>query len=241
MKKSVFLFLTSVLVMTSFSCGGSGGGTDTSPAPKAANDNLNTGVYKGVLSGSTGHFYIDIKNADATKITLAFTFDGVSKTIDGTEAQSGSDYVYTFSNDGYTMIFEVTSTGSVVSASFTYTGHTGDIAVDVDKATSTTDVAVWEGTNTGTCGTTCSESGVWNMIVKGSTIVGTHAGISTGNMCGNTLEIEGIAGTLTGTSALFHGVDSDATATGTISGSSMSGNWSSSGNCSGTLSGTKTL
>ena len=239
MKKLTFLLLASILVMTSFSCGGSGSGTtDTSPAPKAANDSSYKGVYKGVLSGSTGHFYIDAYNTDATTVTLAFTFDGVSKTIEGTQTMDGSDYVYTFSNGGYTMTFEVTPTGDVVSASFIYTGHTGNIAVDVDKATSITDVAVWEGTNTGTCGS-CSENGVWNMIVKGSTIVGTHAGISTGNMCGNTLEIEGITGSLTGTSVVFHAAD--ATATATISGASMSGTWGNGGSCSGTLSGTKTL
>ena len=238
MKKLAFLLLASILVMTSFSCGGSGGGTDTSPAPKAADDSSYKGVYKGILSGSTGHFYIDAYNTDATKLTLAFTFDGVSKTIEGAETTSGSNYVYSFSDSGYVMTLEVTPTGSIVLATFTFTGHTGDISVDADKATSTTDVSVWEGTNTGTCGS-CSEAGVWNLIVKGSTITGTHAGISTGTGCGNTLFVDGLTGTLTGESASFQGAD-DVTATGTISGTSMSGTWGNS-HCSGTFSGTKTL
>jgi hypothetical protein len=225
-----------MLVMTSFGCGSSTT-TPASPAPKAANDTSYKGVYKGVLSGSTGHFYIDAYNTDATKVTLSFTFDGVSLTLDGTQTTDGGNYLYTFSGSGYEMIFEVTSTGEVVSATFTYTGHTGTITVDADKATSATDVSVWEGTETGSCGT-----GVWNIIVKGSAIAGMH--VQTTSSCGGEGQSDAVTGTLTGTSIVCHGgTGGKVTATGTMSGSSVSGTWSGGGDAgdSGTWSGTKTL
>jgi len=239
MKKLTFLLLAGILVMTSFSCGGSGGGTDTSPTPKAANDNSYKGVYKGVLSGSTGHFYIDAYNTDATKLTLSFTFDGVSLTLDGTKTTDGDNYVYTFSGSGYTMDFEVTSTGSIVSATFTFTGHTAAITVDADKATSTTDVSVWEGTEAETTATGgCDESGVWNVIIKGTVITGTH--VRTTSSCGGIGEHDVVTGTLTGNSITATGSDGHITATGTKNGSSTSGTWSGNGE-TGTWSGTKTL
>jgi len=225
MKKFTFLLLASALVVTSFGCGSSGS-TSTNPTPSAVNDSLNSGVYKGVLSGSTGHFYIDAYNTDATKLTLSFTFDGVSLTLDGTETMDGENFVYTFSGSGYTMVLTVTPTGAVVSSTFTFTGHTGEITVDVDKATSTVDVSVWEGTWIQTTGENSGRTGVWNFVIKGSTVAG-YASVCdavAGTVAGNTL-------TLT--------CGGNVTATGTISGSAVSGTWSA--GSSGTWSGTKTL
>jgi hypothetical protein len=222
MKKLTFLLLSGMLVMTSFGCGSSGSSVNPSPTPAAANDNSYKGVYKGVLSGSTGHFYIDAYNTDATKLILSLTFTGVTiASLEGTQTTDSStgDYIYTFSSDGCVFIFEVTPTGSVVSSgtSLTCTSHSGTITVNADKATSTTDVSVWEGTNTDACG-----SGVWNMIMKGGIVAGTH--VETTNTCTpGQLSTDEITGTVTGNSVNCTADTGTVQVTGTISGTTVSG------------------
>lgn len=237
MKKLTFLFLTGALLATSFGCGG---GKDTSPAPNPAYDNSYKGIYKGVLTGSTGHFWVDVDNTDTTA-TMTFTFDGVNLTLTGAESTDGGNFVYTFSGSGYDMVFEVTPTGMVVTdkSSFKFKDHSGAIAINADKATSTVDVSVWEGTWASTSGPE-EESGIWNVIIKGSTIAGTMA--TTASTLSD-LIVEPIEGSLNGT-AIAVTVADFATATGTASDSSMSGDWTTLGegtNDVGTFEGTRTL
>lgn len=234
MKKLILLALVCMFMATMSGCGSSGGTaattSTTSPTPIAANDALNTGVYKGVFTGSTGHWFADINNTDITKATLTFTFDGVTLTLDGVQTMSGSNFVYTFTGSGYTMVLEVTPTGSIVSAgtSFTFTGHTGAIYVSGDKATSTVDVSAWEGTWIQTSGNNPGETGPWNIITKGSMVYGSSVGCD-------------IAGTVSGTS-LTVTCGADTTATGTTNGLTVTGTWTdATAGGSGTWSGTKSL
>ncbi|MEI6079371.1 MAG: hypothetical protein WCQ53_01870 [bacterium] len=236
MKKLFSLLLTSTFIIALFGCGG----TSSSPAPLAANDASYKGVYKGVLTGSTGHFWIDAYNTDATKILLTVTFTDVSlDNVQGTLTMDGSNYVYNFSSNGCVMAFEVTPVGVVVNSgtSLVCSGHAGTIAVVADKATSTVDVSVWEGTETNS-GVICSQSGIWNVIIKGSKVAGTH--FVTASDCGATGLAGNIVGTLTGDTISCTAADGDVTATGTVNGSSMSGNWTGL-SLSGTFEGSKTL
>ena len=236
MKKLFFLLLASTFIIVLFGCGGS----SSSPAPLAANDTSYKGVYKGVLTGSTGHFWIDAYNTDPAKILLSVTFTDISlDNVEGTQTLDGSNYVYTFSANGCVMIFEVTPVGVVVDSgtSLVCAGHTGAISVVADKATSTVDVSVWEGTEANSGGV-CSQSGIWNVIIKGSKIAGTH--FVTTSDCGATGIAGDIAGTLTGNTISCTAANGSVTATGTINGSSMSGNWTGL-SLSGTFEGSKTL
>jgi hypothetical protein len=230
------LSITILVSLVMLACGGcgsdKGNSWDTLPTPSATYDNSYNGVYKGVLTGSTGHFRISIRNDDQNKITLDVTFDNVTISIDGTESMNGPNYVYTFSQNGYVMTFEVTSSGDVVSGSFTAPNHTGTIAVSVDKATSTTDVSCWEGT---WLADGHDDHGTLNMILVGSNFIGssidskgTDQGTYTGSVSGSTIS--------------GYRIGAQTTCQGTINGSTASGTWTDSyWNMSGTWSGRRTL
>ena len=239
MKKLTLFLLASTIVMFLFGCGGGG---SPSPTPNPANDNSYKGVYKGVLTGtgSTGHFWIDAYNTDATKLELSLTFTNVSlDNVEGTQTLDGSNYVYTFSSNGCVMIFEVSPTGSVISdlTSLVCTGSTGTITVVADKATSTTDVSIWEGTETNSGGS-CAESGIWNVIVKGLKIAGTV--MVTTSDCSSSGLSGDIVGTKAGNAVTCTADSGNVTATGTVDGSSMSGTWAGDG-LTGTFEGSNTL
>ncbi len=237
MKKLMLLVLVCAFMMAMSGCGSSGASADTTntsnttPTSIAANDASNKGIYKGVLTGSTGHWLADIDNTDPTKITLTFTFDGVPITLTGVETMDGVNFVYTFTGSGYTMILEVTPTGVIVATktSFTLTSHSGAITVDGDKATSTVDVSAWEGTWTQVTGNNPGETGPWNIIIKGSTVSGSSNGCA-------------IAGTVTGSTITGTCLPDGVNVTGTISGSSVTGTWTdTNAGGSGTWSGTNSL
>jgi hypothetical protein len=149
----------------------------------------------------------------------------------------GSNYVYTFSSNGCVMVFEVTPTGTVVlnKSSITCTGA-GTITLVADKATSTVDVSVWEGTEANTGGS-CTETGIWNVIIKGTTITGT--GTVTTSDCGSVV-VGAITGAKAGNSVACTADSGVVTATGLIDGSSMSGTWTGAG-LTGTFTGNNTL
>jgi hypothetical protein len=245
---NLFFAILLLVFLTMYGCGGGGGDSANSTAPSnvtpnPGNDNSNNGVYKGVLSGSTGNLRISVRNDDPNKITLEGTFDGVTFTIAGIETRKGSNYVYTFSSGEYTMILEVSPTGSVVSNNFAYAGHSETIDVTLDKATSVTDVTCWEGTYVGV-GNGIPFSGVMNSIIKGTAIASVVAG--GGFVTGKPIRYNftgTVSGNSTATSANFGG-GYTMTTEGTISGSSRSGTMSYFLNStkigSGTFSCTKT-
>lgn len=150
----------------------------SSPQALAANDTVATGIYKGVITGSTGNFEIDYNN-DGTgglpKFKYTFIPDDAapcSQTITGTAAV-GTGHTLTFNGSCYvsfTLVVVLANTGSVTSATLTIGGVTKNVTMY--KELSTALIRSFEGTATGT---TASElgsqavSGVWNLTTIGET------------------------------------------------------------------------
>jgi hypothetical protein len=117
------------------------------PEATAVNDDKSGGVYKGVLTGSSGTVKIILQNGTASAIVI---FDGVTKTLtttsltDWTSGQAISNAKFT--SGDWELIFSVNADGSNPQISVTIPEHT--IQVAIFKESSVEITRTFEGTYT---------------------------------------------------------------------------------------------
>lgn len=136
------------------------------PTAVAANDASSKGIYKGVVSGSTGTIVFDILNAGAT-ITAKMVLDGVTVNLTSSVTWvSGQPYVApftgTFNGSAISITFSVGITGSTPTVTTSsIPGHPGSSFV-IAKETSTSMIEAFEGTYH----TTLPEDGTFNLLLS---------------------------------------------------------------------------
>jgi len=138
----------------------------TTPLAVAANDASSKGIYKGVVSGSTGTIVFDVLNAGTT-ITAKMVLDGVTANLTSSVAwAAGQAYVAPFTGtlngSPISITFSVGSSGSrptVTTSSIP--GHPG-ASFNLAKETSTALIEGFEGVYH----TTLPEDGTFNIILS---------------------------------------------------------------------------
>src|SRR4030042_2005642 len=127
--RKIVLAIFAVLALGVLQCGDESSGNDKSsllllfsqgstsptfvntPEANPLYDASNQGIYKGVLTGSSGSFKIDIGNDGGSGKKLYLTFNGVNLTIDGSVSGTGP-YTYTFTQSGYTLTVVIQANGT---------------------------------------------------------------------------------------------------------------------------------
>ncbi|MBX9853876.1 MAG: hypothetical protein K2X86_19205 [Cytophagaceae bacterium] len=199
-----------------------------SPEALASNDASSAGIYKGVITGSSGNFKIVLENG-SSNIFIVATFQGVTDTLTTNSLSSWNpgDAIVSavFTGDQEISItFSVNADGSSPTATAAITGYS-NVTVSIVKETSTTLVQCFEGTFAG------FSSGNFNFWLT-STSIGGVAKSTTGSP-------DIFTGNVTGTT--ITGITSNSTNfSGTLSGDNASGNWNNSYG-SGTWTGKRTL
>jgi hypothetical protein len=166
---SVFAALT-LFISCSKSNNDNGGGDSnlsSKPEAKAAYDNSNFGVYKGVFVGSTGYLVIRINNGD-NKISALLVIDGRSYTFTPEEPTlvQNQNTTITFKNGSDYFNFNVAANGSDPKVTtVVISGHDG-AQLTLLKETSTSLVKCLEGSYDG------ADWGTWNAIVRGDVFIG---------------------------------------------------------------------
>lgn len=136
----------------------------TMPEAKSENDNKSSGVYKAIITGSSGTIAFYIQNG-SSDVKAILSFDGKTANLTTnyfSTWQPGTDIVnaqFSGTLDGKTITatFSVKSTGDSPTLSLNIPGHT--ISVIVFKETSQSLVKGFEGTYSG------DESGVLNILL----------------------------------------------------------------------------
>lgn len=152
------------------------------PEAKQEDDNKNTGIYKGTLIGSTGHYKIIIKSAGSNDIKLEILYTNesgaLSGVINGIEVQDAGGYIYTFngnlSGKNINFIIRILNDGTIDedNSHLTITGN--EILIKTIKEESDVLVRVFEGKFYENDG---SEICTWNCIIYGDNNNGTVNGI----------------------------------------------------------------
>lgn len=199
----------------------------TSPEAKPVNDNQSGGIYKGTFVGSSGTIKVVLQD---NTISIILTFNNVTRTLTttGLSGWSSGQAIsnVTFTSGDWSVVLSINANGSNPNVVITIPNH-ANIGVSLIKETSSELVRVFEGTFSG------SQTGVWNLVIQGSSINGI------GRANGDTSN-EFLTGTLTGNGISLKNSDNVVVASGTLSGNSISGTWSTSGG-SGNWSGSRTL
>jgi hypothetical protein len=135
------------------------------PEALAANDGSGKGIYKGVIIGSTGTITINIDNAGNGHITalLVLDDDEIELTADVEYNEDGFNGCFVNANEGVSICFTVSPTGSVEVGDITIPGHPV-IMIALFKEYSNQLVSGFEGTYTGGEG-----GGTFNMIMRQNT------------------------------------------------------------------------
>lgn len=267
--KQIFLgVLTAALLFScanatnpaSTSSSSSAASTFTVPVTSAADDKLSTGVYKGIIAyeNSGGDLNIEIKRTATPSIRAVSDYqatmnirinNNISKVTGTIVSDSGSNLTIRFQwtqlSKNYDVTLSVSSTGYISISTLTVNSvNTSFSGVRIYKETSTVPVSVWVGTFSGSGsspGGTTSITGVFNYIVQGTSLLGVWAGQVTApsglNYDGN--YFSGSAGTSISITLPSTG-SGPGTASGTVTGSSVTGTWTKDG-LSGTWNGTKTM
>ncbi|MDB5198979.1 MAG: hypothetical protein JWO92_942 [Chitinophagaceae bacterium] len=185
------------------------------PQAIAANDAGSKGIYKGVVSGSTGTIVFDVQNAGTT-ITAIMVLDGVTVNLtSGVTWVANQPYVAPFTgtlnNLAVSITFSVGSSGGTPTVTTSsIPGHPGS-SFKILKETSTSLVEVFEGAYH----TTLPEDGTFNLILSRSAkIWGADA-----RKVGATATTGSAGGTITADNKL---VDTG-TIVGTLSGDEITG------------------
>ena len=197
------------------------------PSAKAAYDNSNFGVYKGVFVGSSGIIMIDLNNNGTVSATLIV--DGVTYNFTTTQTvQQNQATTINFTSGANAFTFTVAANGGNPTITNRIVNGHPNAAILVVKETSTALVKCFEGTYNGT------ESGVFNAVIYNSQVKGISKSTTNavyfmdGTVAGNNINA---SGTTTGGS----------TFTGTMTGDRITGIWSNTAlNASGTWSGGRT-
>lgn len=135
----------------------------STPDAKAAYDNSNLGVYKGVLIGSSGTFTITMQENDTT---ASLSFDGKNLVLTKTKFDTtGGNLEATFKSDSVLLSISVSSNGSIATVIAAIPGHP-NIITSVLKEKSNVLVKAFEGSYSGTKGS----AGVFNMVTVDSTV-----------------------------------------------------------------------
>jgi hypothetical protein len=191
----------------------SGCGSDSTPVNVA-----NTTFIGALGNGKVLTLNFGANTSGSIPITGSLAKTGTA-TINLTGTYMAATYSMTATGGGYSLTG--TQSGTTVSGTYTGGGGSGNFAAFQGDTTS---VIVYCGTYAG------SASGSWNIVRNGSSAAGAY---STGKLTN---------GTVSGNSITFSIVDVSAgsgSGTGTISGNSVSGNWTV-GSSSGTWTGSTT-
>jgi hypothetical protein len=224
--KKFFIVAIAMLSITSMGCLKKCGSVPSAPEAPVEHDNSNKGVYKGVLTGSTGHFKMVVNDDNTSTITLTFNGKTVTMTGKGVPVGGGKTK-YVFNDAGYNFETIIASDGRVLSSKFSAPG--GKTAkVTIVKEKSNEQVLCFEGTYSG------DSTGTWNMVIRGTSITG-----SSHDTASNSTRT--FAGKLKGNSISLKGHRKDSgQANGTRQGDNVSGSWTGGGQ-SGPWSGKRTL
>lgn len=188
----------------------------TQPEATATENNKSGGVYKGVLTGSTGYVKIILQGGQKS---VTVTMDGITKTLNEESflpANWSSGQAITqakFSKDNWKVTFAVNADGSNPIIVVEIPGH-NNVAVAAMKEISTSLVRSFEGTVN--YGDTIANS-IFNFVVNGNSFSGTV------RIAGET-EIYSMSGT----------IQRDTTMQGTVNGATVSGSIQGN-NASGTI------
>jgi len=187
----------------------------TQPEATSTENNKSGGVYKGVLTGSTGYVKITLQGGQKS---VTVTMDGVTKTLNEESfvpANWSSGQAITqakFSKDNWRVVFAVNEDGSNPIIVVEIPGHS-NIAVAAMKETSTSLVRSFEGAVN--YGDTTANS-IFNFVVNGNSFSGTV------RIAGES-ETYSMSGTIQGDTTMV-GTVNNATVSGTIRGNNASGN-----------------
>ncbi len=200
-----------LLVSAIFGCGSGSSYTceDCTQIPDAlqADDQLATGVYKGVLVGevATGTIMVDVKT-DQTSGVCKIVKDGQLYESTDMAITQGS-VIYTFTHENYTFTLEVTETGEIIGTQLVFGSE--DIETVIVKEKSDTLVECFEGDWTG------NYSGVWNFVIAKNIVTGRYDGDSSNDFTGTVSDNKLVIKTSGGSDL----------ATGTRSSDKVSGQW----------------
>ena len=203
------------------------------PLAKAEYDSSNFGIYKGIFTGSSGIITINIKNDGSLNATMVL--DGTTYTFTTTETVAENQAIssLTFTSGAMSFDFNTDANGDNPIINLIVFPEHPNASFTISKEYSETLVTCYQGTYIG------DNQGVFNLIL----IDGQVYGLSKSNSAENeTYFLEGILNLET--NAISSGtIDTNiGTFTGTLSGNTVSGNWSTdAGASTGTWSGTRTL
>ena len=196
------------------------------PQAKSQYDNINLGLYKGVIVGSSGTIVLDISNSSSS-IFATIIIDGVVHNfITNQTLQPNQNTTLNFVEGSNSFIFTVASNGgNPVITNLLITGHP-NASILVVKETSLILVKCFEGTYNG------DDSGIFNAVIYGNII---KALVKSSDN-----SISTAAGTIENNQINANGnVTTGATFTGALNGNNFSGTWTNtfegmSGNWNGT-------
>lgn len=145
------------------------GNFSNTPLAKAAYDNNNYGIYKGVFVGSSGTVVINVNNDNT--ITATLKVDGTTYNFTSTQTvQQNQATSINFSSGSNSFSFTADANGANPKVSnIVFTGHP-DAAVAIMKETSSSLVKLYEGTYKENAAG--GETGIWNMVITTSLITG---------------------------------------------------------------------
>lgn len=215
-------------------------GLSNTPMAKAAYDNNNFGIYKGVFVGSSGTVLINVNNDNT--VTAILKVDGSTYNFTSSQTiQPSQATIINFVNGTNSFTYSSGANGSnptvtnVVLSGHPYSG------ISVLKETSTSQVKVYEGTYKESAAG--GETGVWNMQIS-TTTVGGEAKVNGGQFLPypiiGTISNNQINGTSPAPTIVPPGGTPGTVIQATISGDNFSGTFSNVYG-GGTLTGKRTL
>lgn len=241
--KKIMLSLVTVSILFVTSCKKSDNNNNTTyvcatctttPQGNPIYDNTASGLYKGILIGSTGTIKFDINNYNST-ITATLKIDGDSAVLISqvSAPPSGvytSPFFGTLNGQAVSITFSVNFDGSAPTiTSSNIPGHPGATFI-IAKETSSSIVRCFEGTYTNTL----NESGTFNIAV--STTFKGWKGITRKNGGSSTTNVSGDYAN----NILFWGTGVTAPQVATINGDTFSGTFND-GSSNVTVNGKRTL
>lgn len=228
MKKIILLLFAGLTLTCCSDDDSSSGGSSLSNSPEAnaTHDDSNYGVYKGVFAGSTGYAYVNINNSGTVSAKLvidgvAYNYTTVETVTEGQDIEG-----LTFTNGSSSFDFNVSSMGTnPYINNISITGHP-DASITLFKEYSDAQVKCYLGTFTG------DDTGVFNLAI---TADGEITGLAK-PADGSSIDL---FGSLDGTS--IYGTFAGGTFSGTLNGTSLSGQWQNELEESGTWTGVRIL
>lgn len=221
MKKLFFCLLASVMLI---SCSKNKDENETSsslsniPTAKAAYNNKNYGIYKGVFVGSTGNVLINVKNDGAT-LSATLVIDGKSYTYTSNNSViEGTITAITFRYNNDYFNFAVNSDGSNPTITNIHISGHSNATVQVLKEESDAQAYCYEGTFTEQGG-----NGTLNLVIKKGKVEGLFIPADFQQIP----PLKGSIANSTITATIGEGPNPDATITGIVSENNIKGSWSS--------------